>query len=267
MDFMQDEIIVTGIVLYATQVGEYDKRLVVLTKERGKITIFANGARRPNSTFRAACQSFVMGSFTVTERRDAYNLSKVEVQEYFSGIPMDIEKMCYASYFSEFMSYYTREGDSCKDNLNLLYVTYKALLSDTIPLRLIRYIYEIKLMDIEGEGMQVYRCMKCGTNVTGNVEDDNSKENVKKITYFSAKVGGIVCEKCKNKLQTLHNVRKLSDTVIYTIQYILSSPISKLYSFNLKEDALEELTKIADEFRKEYVEREFKSLEILSTMI
>ena len=62
---MREEIQVTGIILYATLVKEYDKRLVILTKEREKITVFANGARKAVSQLRAASQSFVMGTFTV----------------------------------------------------------------------------------------------------------------------------------------------------------------------------------------------------------
>lgn len=33
---MQDFVILTGIVIKAESIGEYDKRIVLLTKERGK---------------------------------------------------------------------------------------------------------------------------------------------------------------------------------------------------------------------------------------
>lgn len=246
---MREEIIVNGIVLYATLVGEYDKRLVILTKERGKITVFANGARRPNSVLRAASQSFVMGKFTVIPGREAYNLSKVEVDEYFSDIAYDMEKMCYASYFTELMSYYTREGDFCTNNLNLLYFTLKALLEDKLSNRLIQSIYEIKLMDIEGQAIHAYSCVKC-----------DSKDN---LYYFDAASGGLVCEKCaiKNKLN-----KKVSTTLVYTLQYILSVPYNKLYGFKLEDYAEEELSWVSNRFRCQYIDKNFKSLEILSTL-
>jgi len=144
---MREEIQVTGIILYATLVKEYDKRLVILTKERGKITVFANGARKAVSQLRAASQSFVMGTFTVFPGRDSYTLVKAEVREYFSGLPLDMEKLCYASYVCEFMSYYTREGCYCVNELNLLYVTLKALEQGTVDNQLIRYAFEVRLMD------------------------------------------------------------------------------------------------------------------------
>lgn len=246
---LKDEIVLTGIVLYTTQTNEYDKRLVVLTSERGKVTIFANGARRPNSPYRAASQSFVMGKFTVLEGRDSYRLIKVDVSEYFSEISLDMQKLCYASYFCEFMSYYTREGDSCNNNLNLLYVTLKSLVQDNMDLQLIRYVYEIKLMDIEGQGIHAYSCVKC-----------NKKDN---LLFISSVAGGLICEKC---VGIAKKVKKISPTAIYTIQYVLSAPLTKLYSFRLDKKALEELSQIVDDFRNEYVEKNFKSMEILESL-
>ncbi|MGN0436131.1 MAG: DNA repair protein RecO [Wujia sp.] len=250
---MREEEVVTGIVLYATPVGEYDKRLVVLTKERGKITVFANGARRPKSSFCAASQSFVMGSFTVVAGHDAYTLTRVNVQEYFQDISFDIEKTCYASYFGELMSYYTREGDFCTNNLNLLYVTLKALVQGDMPYGLIRSVYELRLMDIEGQGVNAYNCVKCGSNAD--------------LNNFNATAGGLVCDDCIKRSAVIGGKnRRVSQGLVYTLQYILSAPFNRLYAFKLEEALAKELETIAREFTGTYIDKKFNSLDILETL-
>ena len=138
-------------VLSAMPVGEHDKRLVLLTKEEGKITAFARGAKRPKSTLLAASNPFVTGRFFVIPGKNAYSLVRAEVSNYFSVLPKQMPEIYYGFYFLELAGYYGREGIEAGDILNLLYLSLLALESPRLNNRLIRCVYEIRLMTINGE--------------------------------------------------------------------------------------------------------------------
>lgn len=153
---MNDFITTTGIILKCSNVGEYDKRLVFLTKDRGKITVFGRGVRKQSSRFLAACSPFCYGQIKAFPGKDAYSLMDFSVDEYFEPLRSDFEISCYAMYFLEICDYYARENNDEYNLLKLLYVGLKALakVADSklqMSLKLIRYIFELKSIIINGE--------------------------------------------------------------------------------------------------------------------
>ena len=148
---MQDFVIVTGMILQALPIGEYDRRVLVLTRERGKISAFAKGARRQNSRLMARTNPFCFGTFKLYEGRNSYSLVDGEISNYFDGFREDLEGAVYGMYFLEVADYYTRENNDEKDMLSLLYQSLRALLLPAIPNELVRYIFEMKALAVNGE--------------------------------------------------------------------------------------------------------------------
>lgn len=216
---MQDFVIVTGMILQALPMGEYDRRVLVLTKERGKISAFAKGARRQNSRLMARTNPFCFGTFKLYEGKNSYSLVDGEISNYFDGFREDLEGAVYGMYFLDVADYYTRENNDEKDMLSLLYLSLRALLLPAIPNELVRYIFEIKAIAVNGE--------------------------------FPGAPG---------------DVPILSDTR-YAIEYVASAGLDKLYTFVVSDEVLKEMSQCAGEYRKRFLRRKFKSLEILEDLL
>ena len=215
---MQELVNVTAIVLSATPVGEYDKRVVLLTKERGKITAFARGSRRQNSKLIAATNLFAFGEFKLYPGRNSYTLTDAHIQNYFEELRIDFEGAYYGMFFLEVCDYYTRENNDEKEMLKLLYQSLKALSVKSLHRKLVQCVFEMKALVINGEfpGMP--------------------KEG------------------------------KWQESTEFAINYIMSSTIEKLYTFTVSESVLNELIWISERYRLRYIDREFKSLEMLSVL-
>lgn len=246
---MPVSIIVTGMVLSAMPVGDYDKRLVILTKETGKITAFAKGARRPNSALLACSQPFSFGEFTLYSGRSSYTIISSEISNYFSELRDDIDSVYYGLYFCEFADYITKENNEEKEILKLLYQTLRAVVMKKLELSLIRTIFELKIISLNGEAPQVFQCVKCGKD---------SKEY-----FFSAESGGVLCEQCQ---YVDRSSVKLSTSTLYALQYIVSREVEKLFSFTVKEDILRELKLCVSNYLGRYIDHKFKSLELIETL-
>lgn len=241
-----NQITLTGMVISATPVNEYDRRVVILTKERGKIVAFAKGARRPNSQYIAGTRPFSFGEFTMYEGRTAYNLVGISISNYFEEIATDINCVYYGFYFLEFAEYFAEENMEAKDMLNLLYVSLRALMNKSISNDLVKNIFELKMFALNGTYPNVYECMECGTN--------------EQLEIFSLSRNGCICHDCKGRVK---DGIEIGQSSIYAMQYIISSKLEKLYTFTVSDEVLAELGMVMNRWISKNIDKEFKSLELL----
>lgn len=211
-------VIVTGMILASYPSGDYDRRVVMLTKDRGKITAFARGARRQGSRLLAATEQFCFGNFKVFEGRDAYNLTEASVTNYFEELRSDFDGACLGMYFLEFADYYTRENNDEIEMLRLLYQSVKAICNASLDNRLVRYVYEIKAMVVNGEF----------PGIPKDAQFDRS--------------------------------------TVYTVDFIVKTPVEKLYTFAVNETVLKELANLCDRYRTRFIDRKLKSLDLLDSL-
>lgn len=244
---MRETIAVTGIVLSTMPIGEYDKRVVLLTKEKGKIHAFARGAKRAKSPLMAGTNPFAFGTFHIFENRSSNSLERAEITNYFRELAEDFEAAYYGMYFCELADYYTVEYLEAVSVLKLLYRTLQELTKDRIPRELIRYIFELKLLQLNGEAPNVSACSSCGNSID-------------KTAHFSVPCQGLLCDKCAEKQGGNF---KLDASTIYTLQYIFATPIEKLYSFLVKDGVLRDLRAISGKYFIPNLDRNMKSLGIL----
>lgn len=239
---------VTGIVLSARNVGEYDKRMVILTKEKGKLSAFARGARKMGSPYLAACQSFSYGTFTLFSGKN-YNVNAVDIEDYFPELKADLTKLYTGLYFCEMADYFTIEGNDDLQIMKLLYVSLQALRHGKIRPELIRYIFELKCMAYFGWMMETHRCINC--------------QKEEELTSFHAGKGGMLCKSC-GKL--LSGAIPVCESTLYTLQYIMNAEVTKLYTFEVSDAVLHELKHVSQAYMKTQVDHHFKSLGFLELM-
>lgn len=246
---MTQMITVLGMVIATQPIGEYDRRIMLLTKERGKITAFAKGARRQNSSLLAASNVFAFGTFYLYEGRNSYTVRQAEIQNYFSEFRTNLEAAWYGMYFLEIADYFTRENNDETETLKLLYQTMRALISPNLDNRLVRYIFEWKTMVINGEYPDIFQCSVC--------------RKTAKSAWFDSSRFVIICDECVEKNK---KYQKLSQSALYALQYIAGSAVEHLYTFQVTEQVLQEMKNVIELCKAKVIDKEFKTEEFLKRL-
>lgn len=139
-----------GIVLHEMPIKEQDKRIILFSREYGKMVVFANGAKRAKSSLLAGTQPFVFGEFHVYEGKNSYTLKQVEVIESFYSLREDLKCLYYGLYLLEVCNQVIQEMDPNDELLRLLYISLITLKNKTQEPEVIRRIFEFRALSTLG---------------------------------------------------------------------------------------------------------------------
>ncbi len=243
---------VQGLVIKESNVGESDKIITLLTMENGKIQASSRGARRPGNKLASGSQLFSFSDFVLFKGKSMYSVNQCQVIESFYGIRSSIEKLAYANYFLEIASIATEEGHSSRNLLRLVLNTIYLLSNSEKNPQFIKAVYELRLMSIIGYAPNLIGCTTCGEICTEQ--------------QFSDVEGGLICCKCSPK-ESISKDDMLIEGTLFAMRHIIYSEIGKLYSFEISQGVLNQLSKITEAFTQTHIGLKFKSLDYLKKIL
>ena len=236
---------INGIILAESNMGDYDKMLTMLTPNFGKISCSAKGARKPNSSLLAGTQMFCFGEYLMYKGTSTYHINSCETIEMFYKIRTDLDKLKYAIHVDKIIMDVTEENENCYNILQLLLNTLYTISETDKNLDLVISVFKMRLLSILGYTPRIMKCTKCK-------EKDN-------LTKFSIKDNGFKCEACGRQDKSAID---MSESTKNAIKYVITAPPKKLFSFNLKDEGLEEFKLISKIYFNEKLEKEYKIEEI-----
>lgn len=239
---------INGIVIKETDVGETGKRILIITKEHGKMLLFARGTKNAKGKTMAGTQLFSYSEFTLYEGKGFYSVTQADVIESFYGISSDINSLAYGAYILELTEWASFEELENKGLFELLIRTLFVLSKGTLSQRLITSVFIIRLIKESGFIGQLNNCPRCGNKFINEA-------------YLCDYNSELICGECAEGAEMY-----ISSGALKAVNYISECKMSALYKFNVSDEVLEHLWLFSDSLRREYLEERYKTLDYINNM-
>lgn len=243
---------VRGLTIRSVDYKEADKILTVLTDTRGCLTVKARGVRRKGSRLKAAAQLFTFSQMTLYEQQGRATVQEAEVLGQFPGLQTDLRRLALASYLAEVLATEAEDAPAEPELLRLALNSLYALSEGLSPPEVVKAAFELRYMALSGYRPAWSVCAVCG--------------NPQPVMPVIQLEGGTVC--CRDCVRPGSTGRQQPVTagVLAAARYILSCDLKKLFSFQLPEDDLRRLGKLAEGYLLTCMERSFRTLDFYKSV-
>ncbi|KOO52206.1 DNA repair protein RecO [Viridibacillus arvi] len=230
-----------GIVLKTQPYGETNKIVTFMTREAGKVTAMARGAKKPSSRLASVTQPFTYGSFLIQQGRGMGTVQQGEPLESMRHIREDIVATAYASYAVELVDRLIESEKVEPYAFEVLVQALRAIEEGYDPEAIALFV-EWKMLPFTGVQPILHECASCSA-VDGEFA-------------FSFTQGGFLCHRCFH--QDPYIIR-LTPTQLKLIRMFYSVPIEKIGKLTLKKETKKFIKKISTTIYEEQTGMRLKS--------
>ena len=242
---------IQGIVLRVTDYNDRDALLTVLTRDQGKLTVKARGLRRKNSPLTAPCQLLAYGEFTLFEYRGQYTINEAHSLELFTQLRRDLGKLSLGTYFAQAAEVLSQEDIPNPELLSLVLNCLYGLSKLNLPENQVKAVFELRAACLSGYSPDLFGCHICGNQ---------------NPTRFDISAGCLECQNCRDSES--RGIRMpVTSSLLEAMRYICLCDPRKLFSFQLGQDTMEQLSSLTESYLCTQLERGFSTLDFYKSLL
>jgi DNA repair protein RecO (recombination protein O) len=250
---MPSEESTSAIVLRTRDYAEADRIVTLMTRDFGKLSGIAKGAKASRRRFERKLEPFTHATLYF-RRRPHGQLVFITRAEPLEGAPPefdDLIKIALGSYMLELTDALTTEEAEAAAAYEVL-ATGLQVLSQQTPTTALRHAFELQILKATGFGLDFGSCRSCAMAV----------EPGDGFVYFVPARGGIVCGRCRG--QVIESaVRMLASNAAAVARLEL---LSLVESFELPDAGADSTLAIA-RFLATILDRKLRSVDFLNSVL
>ncbi|HEX3016702.1 MAG TPA: DNA repair protein RecO [Caproicibacter sp.] len=243
-----------GLVVSEKSVGENDRLVTILTREKGILRAFVRQSRRSGGGKVSAARLFTYSRFTIFEGRDSYIIDDAQPIEVFFDLRKDIGRLSLAQYFCELAASLAPQDAEAGDFLRLLLNAMYFLCKGTRTNASVKSIVEMRMMSLAGYMPDLIYCAECKC-----YEAD--------LMLFLPRSGKIFCSDCYHPQEHAEPAVSLSRGAMTALRHTIYADFDKLFSFRVSPAAERELAEASERYVLETLQRRFNTLEFYHQMV
>lgn len=237
---------INGLIIRDIAYGESDKLFIVLTAERGKLTVSGKGVRSPKSTLRPYSHIMFYGELTLYEQSGRLWLREAAAVRDFYDVSLGLEGLSLVAYIFDVINDICVEGEDESALLRLTLNTLYMIAGKQRSLRFIKAVFEMRCAVEAGYCPMLNKgCAVCGRTDARTLDCAG---------------GCLICDSCAEKPEYKGIAVGMHPDVIRAIRYVTVSAPSRVFAFRLTEDVEENFYDACESYLTAQIDRLFPTL-------